>query len=268
MTQSFKVALVGFEPMRRHQSDPTLAFLSTRPSPPQFTFHDSEVTTPCLTSRTYSLLGEQGREGIGETAQFFPLRLGIEPGTSRLLAECATVAPQSHTQSMVDVVKHCPQPTSAEKVRSFLGLTEYYRKFIKNNADIAQPLSSLLKKNTTFSWGPSQIKAFETLKGKLTSSPVLIFPDYTKEFILCPDASGVGLGGILILERNGNAHPIAYASRLCTSAEKNYSITERETLAVIYWLEHFMDIILGYKIRVWTDHTAIQNLFNHKNLRV
>ncbi len=70
---------------------------------------------------------------------------------------------------------------------------------------------------------------------KLTRSPVLIFPDYTKDFILCTDASDIGLGGILMQERNGNAHPpIAYASRLCTAAEKNYSITERETLAVIY----------------------------------
>ncbi len=124
-------------------------------------------------------------------------------------------------------------------------------------------------KNSAFYWGPSQTKAFETLKEKLTSSPVLIFPDYTKEFILCTDASDVGLGGILMQERNGNTHPIAYASRLCTTAERNYSITERETLAVglIYCLEHFRDMILGYKIRVWTDHTAIQNLFKHKNLR-
>ncbi len=68
-------------------------------------------------------------------------------------------------------------------------------------------------------------------------------------------------------ERNGNAHPIAYASRLCTAAEKNYSITEQETLAVMDSLEHFRDIILGYKIRVWTDNIAIQNLFKHKNLR-
>ncbi len=66
-------------------------------------------------------------------------------------------------------------------------------------------------------------------------------------------------------ERNGNAHPIAYASSLCTAEEKNNSITERETLAVMYILEHFMDIILGYKIRLWTDHIAI--LFKHKILR-
>ncbi len=113
-------------------------------------------------------------------------------------------------------------------------MTGYYQKFIKNYADIAQPLSSLLKKKAEFSWGPSQIKAFETLKEKLKSSPVLIFPDYTQEFIICTDASDVGLGGILMQERNGHPHPIAYASRLCTAAEKNYSIIEHETLAVIY----------------------------------
>ncbi len=65
-------------------------------------------------------------------------------------------------------------------------------------------------------------------------------------------------------ERNNNAHPIAYTSRLCTAAEKNYSITERETLAAIYCLEHFRDIILGYKIRVWTGHTAIQNMLTQE----
>ncbi len=124
-------------------------------------------------------------------------------------------------QSKVDVVKQFPQPTSVEKVRSFLGLTGYYRKFIQNYADIAQPLSSLLKKNSTFYWGPSQNKEFETLKEKLTSSPVLIFPDYSKEFILCTDASDVGLGRILKQERNGNTHLIAYAARLCTTAERN-----------------------------------------------
>ncbi len=128
-------------------------------------------------------------------------------------------------QLKVDVVKHFPQPTSVEKVRSFLGLTGYYRKIIKNYADIAQLLSSLLKKNTESSWGPIQTKAFGTLKEKITSLPVLTFPDYTKEFVLCTHASDIGLGGILLQERNGNAHPIPYASRLSTAAEKNYCIT-------------------------------------------
>ena len=170
-------------------------------------------------------------------------------------------------KSKVDAVQNFPTPDSTDKLRSFLGLTGYYRQFIRGYADIASPLHSLLKKNSNFIWGPPQQQAFETLKIKLTSSPVLIFPDYSKEFILVTDASNIGIGGILMQERYGKPQPIAYASRLCTAAERNYSTTERETLAVIYCLEHFRDLVLGYKIRVWTDHTAIKNLFTHKNLR-
>ncbi len=101
---------------------------------------------------------------------------------------------------------------------------------------------------------------------RLTSSPVLIFPDYSKEFMLRTNSSHIGLGGILMQERNGEPQPIAYASRLCTAAERNYSITERDTLAVIYCLEHFRDMVLGYKTRLWTDHMTIENLFKQKNL--
>ncbi len=124
-----------------------------------------------------------------------------------------------------------------------------------------------MKKDAEFSWGPSQAKAFNTLKEKLTSSPVLILPDYTQEFILCRDAFDVGLGGILMQERDEKPKPIAYTFRLSTTAEQNYSITKRERLAVIYYLEKLRNTILGYPIRVWTDHTAIHNLFKHKNLR-
>ena len=103
-------------------------------------------------------------------------------------------------QSKVDAVKMFPTPKTVDKVRSFLGLTGYYHKFVKNYAFIAHPLSSLLKKNANFVWGPEQQKAFDTLKDRLTSAPVLIFPNYQQEFILCTDASDIGLGGILIQE--------------------------------------------------------------------
>ena len=106
-------------------------------------------------------------------------------------------------QSKIDTVKAFPTPTSADKVRSFLGLTGYYRQYIRGYANIPQPLTLLLKKNPKFEWGVEQQNAFELLKEKLTSSPVLIFPDYKQEFILCTDASDVGLGGVLMQERNG-----------------------------------------------------------------
>ena len=123
-------------------------------------------------------------------------------------------------QSKVDAVKMFPTPASADKVRSFLGLTGYYRQYVKNYAYIAHPLSSLLKKNATFTWGPEQQKSFDTLKERLTTAPVLIFPNYQQEFILCTDASDIGLGGIFMQERNGRPQPIAYTSPLCTTAEK------------------------------------------------
>lgn len=170
-------------------------------------------------------------------------------------------------KSKIEAVEKFPTPTKTETVRSFLGLTGYYRKYIKGYADIAHPLSSLLKKDVKFSWGESQQKAFDTLKDMLTHAPLLIYPDYTKEFTLCTDASDIGIGGVLMQHRDGGLKPIAYTSRLCSSAERNYSVTERETLAVIYCLEHFRDIILGYEITIFTDHMAIQNLFKHKNLR-
>ena len=139
--------------------------------------------------------------------------------------------------SKVDSINTFPNPTSADKVRSFLELTGYYRQKIRGYADITQPLTLLLKKNTKFESGVEQQHAFELLKEKQMIPPVLIFRDYKQEFIICTDASDVGLGGVLMQERNGRPQPIAYASRLCTSAERNYSITERETLAVIFCLE-------------------------------
>ncbi len=124
----------------------------------------------------------------------------------------------------------------------------------------------MLKKNNIFASGREQQQAFETLKDTLTSSPVLIFPDHSKEFILCTDASYIGLGGILMQERNGQTQPMAYASRICTTAVKNYLIAERETLAVIYCLKKRRDVILGYPVRIWTDHTTINICLNTRIL--
>ncbi len=142
-------------------------------------------------------------------------------------------------QSKVDAVNTFPIPTSVDKVRRLLGLTGYYRQYIRVYVDIAQPLTSLLKKKAKFEMGSTQQRTFQMLTEKLTSSPVLMFPNYTQDSILCTDASDACLGGVLMQERNGRPQPIVYSSRLCTSAERNYSITERETLVVIFSLDNF-----------------------------
>ncbi|GBM46022.1 Retrovirus-related Pol polyprotein from transposon 412 [Araneus ventricosus] len=135
-----------------------------------------------------------------------------------------------------------PVPENVSNVRSFLGLCSYYRRFIKNFANIAKPLHDLLKKNAKFSWGTPQKEYFLTLKKLLTSGPVLGHFLSNAETKIHSDASGYGIGAVLIQVQDGKERPFAYASRSLTAAEKNYSTTEKECLAVV----HFEEIILKH----------------------
>ena len=163
----------------------------------------------------------------------------------------------------IKAVKHFPCPTSVTELKSFLGLSGYYRPFVPHYARLSAPLLRLLKKDVPFHWGPDQEDAFTSLKEKLTSAPVLAFPDFGKPFILCTDASGAGLGAALMqADARGKNRPIAFASRILNQAESRYSVTDLETLAIIWALRHFRDLIYGYSITVYTDHKAIKDLFN------
>ena len=129
------------------------------------------------------------------------------------------------------------------------------------------PLTKLLKKDVPFTWTEDQEKAFQTLKHALVNAPVLAFPDYSKPFLLCTDASGIGLGAVLMQsDDDGKKRVIAYASRLLNSAEKNYSVTHWEALAVVWALKHFRDILYGYQVHVQTDHLPLCDLFKGRNL--
>ncbi len=100
-----------------------------------------------------------------------------------------------------------------------------------------------------------------------TRAPILAFPDYSLPFTLCTDASALGIGAVLMqTEESKRPHVIAYASRVLTAAESKYSVTHLEALAVVWALKHFRDIIFGYPITVYTDHTAVTQLFHDKNL--
>ena len=173
-----------------------------------------------------------------------------------------------HTMNdKIMAINKFPQPQSVENVRSFIGLCGYYRSFIKGFAALASPLTQLLKKNVPFHWDAAQEKSFQNLKYALTHAPVLAFPDYEAPFILCTDASALGLGAVLMqTDARGKNRAIAYASRTLNSAEGNYSVTHQEALAVVWALKHFRDIILGYPITVYTDHAPVTELFKGKNL--
>ena len=168
----------------------------------------------------------------------------------------------------IKAIKNFPQPTTVENVRSFLGLCGYYRSFVKGFASIASPLNVLLKKDRPFSWGAVQEESFEKLKTALTTAPILVFPDYQRPFVLFTDASGLGLGAVLMqTDDQGKYRVIAFASRVLKGGEPNYSVTELEALAIVWALKHFRDIILGYEITCYSDHSAVQQIFAGRKLR-
>ena len=170
------------------------------------------------------------------------------------------------TQEKVESIINFPTPTNKKQVKSFLGLSGFYRMFISNFAQIASPMTDLLKKDSLFLWGDSQEKAFQALKQALITSPVLILPDFTKEFYLATDASDIGIGSCLMQYGDSDRlQVIAYYSRKLNEAERKYSVTDKESLAVIESLKHFRFIIYGHKTIVMTDHSAIKYIFNNPN---
>ena len=171
----------------------------------------------------------------------------------------AGVAPNDEK---VQAILSYPTPKSARDVKRYLGVCGYYRGFIQNYGSIAAPLTSLLKKNAKFEWGPQQQTAFSTLQAALTSAPVLIFPDYSAPFHIHCDASDIGLGAVLSQYVKGFRKPIAFASRQLSPAEKNYNTTDREMQAIVWSLQHFRDVIYGYDICVWTDHAPLTTTLN------
>ena len=144
-------------------------------------------------------------------------------------------------------------------VRQYLGLASYYRRFVKSFAAIASPLHALTKKNSRFVWSDECQQAFDNLRQKLLQSPILAYPSFEKEFTLEPDASVLGLGAVLSqVQEDGLLHPVAYASRATSPSERNYGITDLETLAVVWSLSHFKPYLYGQRVDIFTDHTAVK----------
>ena len=130
-------------------------------------------------------------------------------------------------------------PKCVRDVRAFFGLASYYRKFVKNFASIAEPLSALTQKGVRFNWSPEVQQAFEHLKRALAETVTLAYPQPNQIFILDTDASDVAVGAILSTMVDGVERPIAFFSRVMNSSQRNYCATRRELLAVIAGLQHF-----------------------------
>ena len=150
-------------------------------------------------------------------------------------------------------------------VRSFLGTCSYYRKYIKSFGEIAKPLYGLTEHSRLFEWNEKAEIAFQTLKEKLMSSPILAYPNENDPFILDCDASGIGLGAVLSQNQEGHERVISYFSKTLGKAERNYCVTRRELLAIVSAIKHYHHYLVGKKFLVRTDHGALRWLLSFKN---
>ena len=153
-----------------------------------------------------------------------------------------------------------PTPTTVKELRSFLGFGNYYKDFIRNYSHIARPLHELTKKVTTWLWGAPQKQAFDTLKEKFTSYPVLRNPDYHKRFILDTDVSNHAVGASISQDFSDGRHPIAYFSKSLMPLEQNYNIYDRELLSIIYAVKAFKHFLLDaqQKFLIRSDHNNLK----------
>ncbi|GFX11729.1 retrovirus-related Pol polyprotein from transposon 17.6 [Trichonephila clavipes] len=153
-------------------------------------------------------------------------------------------------------------PRNLKEVSKFLGMSQWYAKFIKNNADLCEPLYNLKQKFKKFIWSIDAQKASDAVKAAISKSPFLKLPDFKKLFELFTDASSIGVGAVL----NQEKRPLVFASRTLSTSKRNYMVTERECLAVVWALNKFKTYLGSLPIKVITDHAALTRLTHGKNL--
>lgn len=164
----------------------------------------------------------------------------------------------------ISAISKYPIPKTTKQIKGFLGLLGYYRRFIPDFAKVTKPLTACLKKGSKIVINSDYINCFEHCKTLLSNDPILVYPDFSAEFILTTDASNYALGGILSQGSVGVDHPIAYASRTLNDSEVNYSTTEKELLAIVWATKYFRPYLFGRKFKIITDHKPLQWLMNLK----
>ncbi|GKB07194.1 putative reverse transcriptase domain-containing protein [Tanacetum coccineum] len=164
----------------------------------------------------------------------------------------------------IESIKDWASPKSPTEIRQFLGLAGYYRRFIEGFSKIAKPMTKLTQKKVKFEWGDKQEAAFQLLKQKLCSAPILALPEGSEDFIAYCDASKKGLGAVLMQREK----VIAYASRQLKIHEKNYTTHDLELGAVVFALKIWRHYLYGTKCTVFADHKSLQHILNLKELNM
>lgn len=161
----------------------------------------------------------------------------------------------------LDAIEKMKHPTNTSELKTFLGIVNYYRKFLRDPATILDPLHQLLKKDVPWQWKEEQNNAFKAIKSLLSSWRVLTPFDPCKPLVITTDASPVGIGAVLSHRTEEGENPIGFVSRSLNQAERNYSQTEREALAIIFGVLKFQNYLYGHKFVIETDHRPLLGLF-------
>ena len=170
------------------------------------------------------------------------------------------------TQEKIRAIMEAPAPQDVTQLRSFLGLINYYGKFVGQMSSILAPLYKLLEKKTRWNWGQAQQTAFQLAKQKLTSAGVLVHFDPQKPLILSCDASPYGVGAVIAHQTPEGEKPIAFASRTLSPAEKKYAHLDKEGLSIIFGVKKFHDYLFGRKFEIRSDHKPLQYIFDSQRL--
>ena len=169
--------------------------------------------------------------------------------------------------SKIESMEQFPLPDTKSKLKSFLGLTGYYSKFVPNYANIAAPLTDMTRKRVTnkLKWTTTSKQAFDQLKAKLVSAPILQAPNFELAFVLQTDASDYGIGAVLAqIDPQGNEHPIRYLSRKMTDTELRYTVSEKECLAIVWAIRKLYVYLYAKPFILETDHKALKWLKSAK----
>lgn len=167
----------------------------------------------------------------------------------------------------VSVIENMSKPTTVKQVRRFIGLIQFYRKFIPNCAKICRPLTQLTRKNAKFHWTNEHDEAFLTLKRCLTTEPILAFPDINLPYNLYTDASRTSIGSVLTQVQNGGRERvIQFVSQQLSPSQQKWSTSEQEMWAIVYSIKKLRPYLFGAEATIYTDHKSLSYVLNSPNL--
>ncbi|RVX11246.1 Retrovirus-related Pol polyprotein from transposon 17.6 [Vitis vinifera] len=170
-------------------------------------------------------------------------------------------------KAQVELIAKLPSPTTIKGVRQFLGHAGFYRRFIQDFSKISRPLCELLAKDAKFVWDERCQKSFDQLKQFLTTAPIVRAPNWQLPFEVMCDASDFAIGAVLGQREDGKPYVIYYASKTLNEAQRNYTTTEKELLAVVFALDNFRAYLVGSFIIVFTDHSALKYLLTKQDAK-